>query len=483
MPLIAETPAALGSPVPLLELGRALREQRIACCQWKGHDAPERWATGRGDIDLLVDRTAAARFHALALRSGFKETVPPPAQRIPGLAEYVGLDPATGVLLRLHVRYRLVVGLHGTARYRLPLEQAVLDEAMPALPFPVPPPEWALILFVLRKALQEPQPRALPAAWSGTADALESIVTFGRLKAALERHLPAVPYACFDACLSALTDRDAERWRREAALLRKRLAPLRERAPVAAIAAVAAARLSRLVSRYAAFAGLSGARPHGRKRLASGGVIVALVGDDGAGQSKAALALETWLAPALRVLRIHAGRPPRSFATLVVSAALELARRSLGRHAERSALIDRLEMVRCLCTALDRLRLCEKASRFAVGGGIVIAEQYPLRHDASPGGPTIAAPAAGRPQVPLVPPLIPTEEDLHARIPPPDAVVLLRVTPEVAAARGTDEPADHQPERNRLVLNADWNGARSVDADQPFAEMLHELREVVWQAL
>ena len=483
MPLIAEAPAAFGSPVPLLELGRALREQRIACCQWKGHDKPERWATGRGDIDLLVNRADAARFHALAARFGFREAVPPPARTIPGLADYVGPDPVTGVLLRLHVHYRLVVGRYYTARYRLPLEQPVLDSSTPALPFPIPAPEWALILFVLRAALQQPQPRELPAAWSGAADALESDVAFSEVTSALERHLPAVPSTCFEACLRALTERDTERWHRETALLRRRLAPFREAPPVAALAAAAATRLGRLVGRGGPLAGGSGAQPRGRKRLASGGVVVALVGGDGAGKSTAAAALETWLAPELRVLRIHAGRPPRSLATLVAGAALKLARRSLGRHAERNAIVSRLSMVRSLCTARDRLRLCNKASRFAARGGIVIAERYPIRHDASLAGPIIAALAGNGPQGPLVRLLIRAEEDLYARIPPPDTVVLLRVTPEVAAARKTDEPADYVLERNRLVSNADWSGARAVDADRPFAEMLHELREVVWQAL
>jgi len=483
VPLIAEAPAAFGPPVPLLDLGRALREQRIACCQWKGHDKPERWATGRGDIDLLVDRADAARFHELAARFGFREAVPPAARTIPGLADYVGPDPVTGVLLRLHVHYRLVVGRYYTARYRLPLEQPVLDAAVAAAPFPIPSPEWALILFILRAALQRPQPRELPAAWSGTADALESEVAYTRLTRALERHLPAVPYTRFEACVRALTERDAERWRREASLLRKRLAPLREAPPAAALAAAAATRLGRLVALGSSLPGASGARPRGRKRLASGGVIVALVGGDGAGKSTAAAALETWLAPELRVLRIHAGRPPRSLATLVAGAALKLARWSLGRYADRSAIVSRLNMVRSLCTARDRLRLCEKASRFAARGCIVIAERYPIRHDASLAGPTIAALAGNGSQGPLVRLLIRAEEDVYARIPPPDAVVLLRVTPEVAAARKTDEPADYVLERNRLVSSADWSGARVVDADRPFAEMLHELREVVWQAL
>ncbi len=483
MPLIAEPRAAFGPPVPLLDLGRALREQRIACCQWKGHDKPERWATGRGDIDLLVDRADAARFHALAARFGFREAVPPPARTIPGLADYVGPDPATGVLLRLHVHYRLVVGRYYTARYRLPLEQPVLDAAVPALPFPIPAPEWALILFVLRAALQQPRRSELPTALSGAADALESVVAFTRLAAALERHLPSVPYAHFEACLRALIERDAGCWRREAALLRKRLAPLREAPPAAALAAAAGTRLGRLVGRGRPLAGANGARPRGRKRLTSGGVVIALVGGDGAGKSTAAAALETWLAPELRTLRIHAGRPPRSLATLAAGAVLKLARWSMGSRAERSSIVGRLDMVRSLCAALDRLRLCEKASRFAARGGIVIAERYPIRHEASLAGPTIAALAGNGSQGPLVRLLIRAEEDLYARIPPPDAVVLLRVTPEVAAARKTDEPTDYVLERNRLVTQADWSGARAVDADRPFAEVRHELRTVVWQAL
>src|SRR5690606_5431967 len=182
-------------------------------------------------------------FHALAARFGFREAVPPPARTIPGLADYVGPDPATGVLLRLHVHYRLVVGRYYTARYRLPLEQPVLDAAVPALPFPIPAPEWALILFVLRAALQRPRRGTLPAAWAGVADARESVMESARLVAALERHLPALPYARFDACLRALLEQDAERWRREAALVRQRLAPLREAPSAAALAAAAAGRI------------------------------------------------------------------------------------------------------------------------------------------------------------------------------------------------------------------------------------------------
>src|SRR5690606_12738089 len=320
-------------------------------------------------------------------------------------------------------------------------------------------------------------------AWPGTADALESVVEFTRLAAALERHLPALPHARFEACLRALLDRDARRWRREAALLRERLAPLREAPPAASLAAAAAARLDRLVGRGRTRARASGGRPRGRKRLASGGAVVALVGGDGAGKSTAAAALEAWLASELRVLRIHAGRPPRSLTTLAAGAALKLARWSAGRRADHSAIAGRLHMLRSLCTARDRLRLCERASRFAARGGIVIAERYPLRHEASLAGPAIAALAGNGRHGPLVRLLIRAEEDLYARIPPPDAVVLLRVTPEVAAARKSNEPTDYVLERNRLVISADWSGAHVVDADRPFAEVLHELREVVWRSL
>jgi len=61
--------------------------------------------------------------------------------------------------------------------------------------------------------------------------------------------------------------------------------------------------------------------------------------------------------------------------------------------------------------------------------------------------------------------------------------VLLRVTPEVAAARKVGADTNDDRECDPLLADADSNGARVVDADRPFAEMLHELREVVWQAL
>ena len=43
------------SPSLVQQLGQALREVGVAYCQWKGHARQQRWASGEGDIDLLVD--------------------------------------------------------------------------------------------------------------------------------------------------------------------------------------------------------------------------------------------------------------------------------------------------------------------------------------------------------------------------------------------------------------------------------------------
>ena len=48
-PGFATTAALVG------RLGAALASRGISYCQWKGHGKRERWESGRGDIDLLVD--------------------------------------------------------------------------------------------------------------------------------------------------------------------------------------------------------------------------------------------------------------------------------------------------------------------------------------------------------------------------------------------------------------------------------------------
>jgi hypothetical protein len=122
--------------------------------------------------------------------------------------------------VHVHVHRRLIVGGYWTTVYRLPMERAVLDTAVPREPFPVPAPELEFIVFVLR-TVQRYSVRDLvaPRQPKWLADTLPEFTYLLRqvdrdlLVARLADILPRVDVAFFDACTRSL-QAGASRWGR-----------------------------------------------------------------------------------------------------------------------------------------------------------------------------------------------------------------------------------------------------------------------------
>ena len=369
-------PSAPAAPGLVRRLGDALAAHAVPYCQWKGSRRPERWLTGAGDIDLLVDRTALPQLGQVLGALGFKRVEASAGLRLPGTESYFGYDPELTRLVNVHVHYRLVFGRPWTMTYAPPVEAAVLAGASRRFVFRAPAPEHELVLLVLRLALQctarhtllRPHPPWLLAAQT-TLEQLERDASRSGVVEFLTAQLPSVDVALFDRCHHAL-EPDRPAWARYVAgrALRARLAPFARRPKPVAVLGALVDRLGSLV----------GDRRRYGHRLPRGSVV-ALLGGDGAGKSTCASALTAWLMPDLATMHGHLGRPPRSALTYVVGAALKASascdqwrgRRGGGRSA---GLTDYFDLLRHICTARDRYRLYRQAHRFAAAGGVVITE-------------------------------------------------------------------------------------------------------------
>src|ERR1044072_2415552 len=85
------------APATLVErLADALERAGISYCQWKGHSKRNRWLTGAGDLDLLVDPAAWPALVEVLLQLGFKRAVAPPWLQLPGVDSYLAHEPAGG---------------------------------------------------------------------------------------------------------------------------------------------------------------------------------------------------------------------------------------------------------------------------------------------------------------------------------------------------------------------------------------------------
>jgi thymidylate kinase len=434
-------------PTLLKRLEAALAEQKVRYCQWLGHWERAKWTTGEEDAMLLVAPGDIHAFAAVAHQVGYRPASAAPDAEVPGVTRWYGYDRELPRFLRLHVCTRLIVGDDRRTFYRLPLEDAALGKVMPRTGFPTPRPEIELILFVVCMVLR----RRL-----GDADAcreelasLERQSDPDRLHDLLARHLPAVDRAVWDACRKAF-DPQTSRSRRDGA--RRSL----ERALAANASPAPAPVAKRLAS-------------------ASGGLLVALVGADGAGKSTCAVALRKWLGPYFHTMHAHLGRPPRSLTTLLVGALRKIFP------------VPALNYLRHLCTARDRYRIATRTARFALQGGIALCERYPGAEHDQLVGPRIrqTAGSGGGTSSGLAEWLARIEEDYYRRLPVPDLRLILLVAPEVAVRRKTTEPAEYVRRRATLVWETEWAGpnTRVIDAGQPLPAVVAALQAALWLEL
>jgi thymidylate kinase len=250
-----------------------------------------------------------------------------------------------------------------------------------------------------------------------------------------------------------------------------------------------------------------------RGRPAAGGALIALVGGDGAGKSTAVNALHAWLSPRFDTRTVHMGKPPRSIATLLIA----LARRMLeplaklmklktlttldrsAPQAQPSSRWDRggsegdegpcragvLLMLRSVCLARDRFRAYARARRLASDGAVVLCDRYPVEQVKSMDGPNLGRLLAGGRKGWLAALCERAELRCYRRIAEPDLLIVLRVSPETAVLRKTDEESGYVRARNNDIWSVDWRGTRAVvvDAGRPSAEVLSELRALLWSVL
>ncbi|HJS49468.1 MAG TPA: hypothetical protein VJ745_04030 [Gaiellaceae bacterium] len=476
-----------------------LEDAGVRYCHWKSNAAIDRSATGDNDLDLLVHRADVRSFTGVLSRLGFVRASKPGAF-VPGIESFYGHDVATGRLVHVHAHYQLVLGDDRTKNYRLPVEDAYLDSTTRSGLFPLPSAEFEYVVFVIRMTLKyctwdeiawcaTRGRRAAPSRTERDELAyLTARVDDARAASVVEEHLPFVGAELFAECVAVLGP-DAS-IRRRISAGRRLETSLQPHARYSRLDD----RLRRIRGRFADAAERRTSGPK-RNRLAGGGAMVGITGGDGSGKSTALAALGGWLEPEFDVRLVHLGKPRWSVTTFGVRAGLKAVTAGAGGLA-RSArvtpiqrLASALETYRPLvwlaCTARDRQSAYRRARRFASSGGLVLCDRYPHPRLRSMEAPLIASRTVDGPDNRLVRALIALEERYHRSIAPPELLVVLRVDPEVAVRRKTEERPETVRARGAEVWNIDWRGSRAhvIDASQTEEAVVRELKALVWSVL
>jgi thymidylate kinase len=201
--------------------------------------------------------------------------------------------------------------------------------------------------------------------------------------------------------------------------------------------------------------------PGRAKRTPQGGLILALVGAEGAGKSSLTRALVGWLS--------------REVALVATSSDTIREFHPLG------------PVLPALALARKRRRRAVWARRARNRGLVVIGDSWPQgRSSSRSDGPQLAHWRAHRSLLLRAAASYELASLQAADLTPPDLVLKLHVSAAVALQRKPGAPADQRRQETEMVRRLEYPaGTRviDIDADLPFEEVLLKAKQAVWEAL
>ena len=472
----------------------------VSYCYWKSTLRLQRVFAGDGDVDLLIARHDQHRAQAIVLELNFKLCPSVGDRDHPAVVSYLGYDDPSGLLIHLHLHFRLIIGEPLLKNYQIPWEEALLARAVfhPSLPIRVLDPASEAVLLVARACLElRPLDPLMLRDWKKATRkfALDRAALAGRVEP------------------SALRATAAE-------LLNEDLAELVVAAIGEARPLQAQGRLRRRLRRYAAgYRTYNQAeariRSAGRtllgivgnlnkrffhvprswnRRAPGGGCLIAIIGVDGSGKSTLVATMREWLGSKIDVIPMYFGtgdgRPSLLFWPIKLM--MPLATAALGRkpkprcasHGRSSgpppgALYRALLTVWAAAVAIDKRQKLVAARRGINRGLIVLSDRFPQSQILGFNDGPLLARLAGSPG--WLRRFEATAYSLARRL-PPDLVIKLVVTPETAARREPNMDPAVIRERIAAIRRLDFPGARvvCVDAEQPLQEVVRAVKREIW---
>ena len=493
-----KTIAPKGERRVIRALIQCLDRRAIDYCHWKSNCRLEDTLAGDEDIDVLVRRQQATAFQQAIAECGYKLALSSTGAEHPSTFHALALDAESGELVDLHVCHQVYSGDSLVKNYRMALEEPLLTQTRKLHGIKVPVAELELLYFVLRIALKHLSVIEVLKSnrkYYKTSDELVWLRSQASSQAAAElcqKLFPAIGHSLFFQLIAAIENPGAlarrvvlgwkVRWRLRGT--RRLLSPVETASRLWRFMLFIKSRLTRQKGMH----------------LQAGGLIVALVGPKATGKSTLANELARRLGKHLKVVRVHAGKPPSSLLSWLPNLLVPLARKMFPHERlseyeapERRARRDYslFYVTRMTLLAYDRRRLLRRALRQAAAGAIVISDRFPTKMTGAIDSSCFDGAAIDNCKNGLKRWLMGWERKLYSEMPAPDIVLKLEAPIDTALAR--DASRNKQSGPNADAVRRRWDLESSpdfqdcsvvrIDTTEALAESGRKAALAVWAAL
>ena len=479
----------------ILSFFDAMSEAGISYCHFKSNNNLEPALNGVDDLDLLISENDVDHFNLTIATFGFRMATDRGDKPTPFVFHYFAVDPETGLLVHLHVYFKLISGGSILKNHWFRVERMFLGNVTNSGlgKVMVPIAEVDLIFFTIRKFIEQPsivehylflkdlKNIKAELAW------LLARADKARITELLKQWLPHLEPDFFHACLTALESDSSIACR---VMLGRKMR--RHFQTTVSREWVASIRRS--------FMFLSA---HLRNRLGftrsnrcvfPGGRLIAFVGSEASGKSTCSKAVNKWLSKRFDVTHIHIGKPKANWRTkplwFLITLYSSIKRGIVLRSGATQDGAVNLEKeahniphpLVCLLDSFDRLYWLKRHLSHKFQGGILLVDRYPSDGLYAIDSARIVARGSMTSWMAKV------EAKNYAKMPPPDLVFKMMAPLDVTLARNaqrdTPEPEGFVKQRYEKAQSLEFATSEvvEVNTNEDFDKTLLFLQNKIWNS-
>ncbi len=488
-------------------------QYNVVYCHWESNAELAEGLLGHKDLDVLVEKGNATGLSNALHSAGFKRFLAVSANNYPGVEDYLGVDRETGKMLHLHLHHQIVIGEKNLRSYHLPWEKKLLATRLidQNTNIYIIDPHFEMLLLLVSAVLKHRiRDRIVHFKQKNYFDKT-GLIEFQWLKEAvndailLKNAEALLPKQSLEPLRKIITTSepsmrqilDFQRHTKSYLQLYRTYTPLHARG---------LRYLRELVQVFRFFNKhyIHSALPLKRVNV-RGGVLVAVLGCDGAGKSTQVEKLTHWLSWKMDVLPAYFGSgdgsssllrwPIKCFARLFVKRTGSRAKKYQGDRKKQEGdaggfnFNSRLRLIArviwALSLSLEKYHKLRKVNMARNRGMVVICDRYPQNQIMGfNDGPLLSVWRNHRSG--LLKTLARWESRPYclAEDYPPDLVIKLNIAPEVAIKRKKDMCMEESLRRVDAIKNVNYHAQTkiiNIDASKPFDEVLLEMKRGIWE--